>query len=146
MEYNNFLSECNCKNLRFNFKTYLKPKDWLVRTCSCSFCLKYPHHVYCSDNNGSVEFYIKNISELRIYQHGTKTADFLICNNCHSYMGAVMQSDKGLFAVINIQDLNNKLALPKPYKLKWKDEKTDDRVSRRHDTWTPVIKYFDKEF
>tara|TARA_B100000686_G_scaffold293225_1_gene322570 strand:- start:9922 stop:10350 length:429 start_codon:yes stop_codon:yes gene_type:complete len=142
MELKSYLSECSCKNLSYNFYTHLSPAIWLVRVCSCSFCAKFKNHIYCSDPNGYVKYNVKNISSLIIVKHGTRTADFLICEQCNSYMGAVMHSKKGIFSVINIEYLNKNVKISEPYKLKWNNEDKDIRLERRYATWTPVKKYF----
>tara|TARA_Y100001960_G_scaffold295024_1_gene339308 strand:- start:146 stop:583 length:438 start_codon:yes stop_codon:yes gene_type:complete len=143
MNYINYLAECNCKNLSYNFYTKIPISEWLLRTCGCSFCKLYSSHIYCSDNSGFVNFYFKNISDLKIVKHGTETADFLICNKCSNYIGAVMKSEIGIFAVLNIEHLNKKVKITNPYKLKWNNENKAVRLTRRHETWTPVKKYME---
>ena len=54
-------------------------------------------------------------------------------------MGAVMLTDKGRFAVLNIEHLVEDLLLPEINNLAWKSEELESRLARRHKTWTPVI-------
>jgi hypothetical protein len=39
------------------------------------------------------------------YRFGSKTADFLLCRDCGVYLGAVMQSARGGFGIINARVL-----------------------------------------
>ena len=54
-------------------------------------------------------------------------------------MGAVMLTDKGTFAVLNIEHLVDDLLLPETGSLAWESEDLESRLARRHKTWTPVI-------
>ena len=84
---------------------------------------------------------IKNLNKLKTYGHGTNTADFLVCDVCNSYMGAVMNNEKGIYTVINLEYLIDQVRIPKIDKLNWQDEDIQSRLSRRYKTWTPVKKY-----
>ena len=54
-------------------------------------------------------------------------------------MGAVMLTDKGRFAVLNIEHLVDDLLLPDMSSLAWESEDLGSRLARRHKTWTPII-------
>ena len=54
-------------------------------------------------------------------------------------MGAVMLTDKGRFAVLNIEHLVEDLLLPEINNLAWKSEELESRLARRYKTWTPII-------
>ena len=141
MDYKKYAAQCGCKNISYLFYTSELPINWRVRKCDCKFCLERINHIYCSDPNGYVNYNIQNIKQLNVHNHGTNTADFLICNNCDSYMGAVMKSEKGIYTVINLEYLINKVTIAKIDKLNWNDEDIRARLSRRYKTWTPVKKY-----
>ena len=72
-------------------------------------------------------------------RHGTRTADFIICGACDGYVGAVMASDAGNFAVLNIGRLARDLPLPKRNPIEFRGEDLESRLARRHKNWTPVI-------
>ena len=54
-------------------------------------------------------------------------------------MGAVMLTDKGRFAVLNIEHLVDDLLLPEINNLVWESEDLESRLARSHKTWPPVI-------
>ena len=135
-----YKAACNCMNITYYFYTLELPKNWMVRTCNCTFCKKYNSHIYCSDPKGKVEFYFENLDIIKFYNHGTHSADFLVCK-CNSYVGSVMKTKKGIYAVLNIEFLIGNIRTPNPYRLLWKNEDKDIRLSRRLKTWTPVTRY-----
>ena len=67
------------------------------------------------------------------------TADFLLCRNCGVYIGAVIETDKGQFGIINthaLQPQPDNLAGPAP--ISYDSEVTGRRVARREERWSPV--------
>ena len=134
-----YQASCGCNNIRYCFNTAVLPGVWPVRKCTCSFCSRRTNHVHCADPNGSVSYEFSHPEKVTRYRHGTKTADFLVCTSCDSYMGAVMLTDKGRFAVLNIEHLVDDLLLPEINNLVWESEDLESRLARRHKTWTPVI-------
>jgi hypothetical protein len=78
-------------------------------------------------------------STLNRYRFGQLSADFLVCRQCGVYIGAVMESPRGRFAVINIRAL---LTIPPglkaPERMDYAAEDTAQRAARRERVWTPV--------
>ncbi len=73
------------------------------------------------------------------YRFGHKTADFLICSACGTYVGTTMESPRGTIGVINvvgmqIGDLRN---LPVTL-TSLEGETPDERMARRISRWTPM--------
>jgi len=131
-------ASCACGNITVHFTTAIAPESWHVRTCGCAFCSQRPGHIHWSDPNGSVKFEISKPEKVDRRRHGTRTAEFIICAECDGYMGAVMESEEGHFAVLNIGHLTDDLALPERNPIVWQDEELETRLARRHKTWTPV--------
>ena len=90
MAQKTYKASCKCNNINYFFTTSVSPDLWSVRKCNCSFCSKRIHHIHCSDPKGSVTFLFSDSQNVNLYRHGTKTADFVICKTCNSYMAAVM--------------------------------------------------------
>ena len=134
-------ASCKCNNINYIFTTLVSLDLWPVRKCNCSFCSKRVNHIHCSDPKGSVTFLFLNPQNVTLYRHGTKTADFVICKTCNSYMAAVMPTNKGRFSVINLEHLIDKINFTKINNLSWVDEGLESRLARRHITWTPVKEY-----
>ena len=141
MAQKTYKASCKCNNINYFFTTSVSPDLWSVRKCNCSFCSKRIHHIHCSDPKGSVTFLFSDSQNVNLYRHGTKTADFVICKTCNSYMAAVMLTSKGRVSVINLEHLINKIKFTEINNLSWVDEDLESRLFRRDMTWTPVKEY-----
>jgi len=110
-----------------------------VRKCTCSFCKQQKTHIHASDPDGTVKYEFTKPEHVSRYRFGTQTADFLTCSNCGSYMGAVMSTENGTFAVLNVEHMVENLALPTPAEVSFEGETVEARLARRNAGWTPVI-------
>jgi hypothetical protein len=129
---------CHCGAIGFSYYTELAPVSWRVRACQCSFCRKH-QALTTSDPNGRVRFIENGSSKANRYRFGQHSADFLVCGHCGVYIGAVMESTRGRFAVINIRTLQTTppgLKAPEP--MDYAAEDMAQRAARRERVWTPV--------
>ncbi|MDA0821186.1 MAG: hypothetical protein O3C28_02025 [Proteobacteria bacterium] len=138
MSKNIYSGACQCGSLKFHFSTALAPADWRVRRCTCSFCRQHPKHIHVSDPEGSVRYEFLHKERVSRFRFGTKTADFITCNHCGSYIGAVMLHENGNFAVLNVEHLSADLRLPTPPEVSFDGEDLEQRLARRNSGWTPV--------
>jgi hypothetical protein len=130
---------CHCGALEFTYESRLTPRRWEVRACQCVFCRGHGA-LTTSDPKGTVRFRYAHPDRLRRYRFGLRTADFLICRECGTYIGAVMMTGAGAVAVINLNALRERprrLAEAKP--MNYKKESLEQRRARRRQFWTPVF-------
>jgi len=76
---------------------------------------------------------------LNRYRFGLRTADFLLCRECGVYIGALIETDRGQFGIINTHALlqsPESLAAMEP--MTYDTEDVAGRVSRREERWTPA--------
>jgi hypothetical protein len=130
-------ASCRCGNLKYFFSTELPPEKWPVRKCSCEYCERRPNHIHCADPKGTVEFKYADPNKLIRETHDTD-ADFLLCAECGGYMGAVMHSPRGNFAVLNIEHIHEQLNLPDPKTYDLGNEDMATKYERRFRNWMPV--------
>ena len=133
-----YTASCTCGNLAYHFSTAVPPAKWPVRKCSCSFCTARDP-LYTSDPDGSVRFECADAAQVEKHRFATGTADFVSCRQCRAYMGAVMASDDGTYAVLNIKWITQSLDLGEPETMTYDGESVDERLARRFQRWTPVI-------
>jgi hypothetical protein len=70
---------------------------------------------------------------------GTGTAEFIICNRCGVYIGAIGDTPSGKRAVINTTCLDDRaLFTREPAPTDHDGETTEDRLARRAVDWTPA--------
>jgi hypothetical protein len=86
-----------------------------------------------------VSFRFAKPDALKRYQFGLRTADFLICRSCGVYIGAVMSTDRGSFAALNLTALVTPIQMPALESVSYDAETRDARVARRETQWTPVV-------
>jgi hypothetical protein len=87
-----------------------------------------------------VQFDFKQPEFLRRYRFGLRTADFLICRECGTYIAAVLLSGRGAHAAININTLRDAPSGVGPGRpVLRQGESIEERRARRVQTWTPVV-------
>jgi hypothetical protein len=105
------------------------------RACGCGFCRKHNAR-NVSDPSGSA--LLKLGREARRYRFGTRTTDFLICERCGVYVGAVAMIGGNLFATLNLNAFDN----PRPdlaaEPVCYDAEDTAAKAARRRRNWTPA--------
>lgn len=129
---------CHCGALGFSYATNVPANRWSVRACQCSFCRA--HAARCtSDSKGSVRFRIAKPEALVRYRFALRTAEFLVCGICGVYLGAVLSSERGTFATVNLNALTRTVPdLPSAKPVSYESESRAKRVARRESRWTPV--------
>jgi hypothetical protein len=130
--------QCHCGALGFEYTTEIAPASWAVRACHCTYCLKH-NGVYTSDPKGSVRFMHREPGLLSRYRFGHRTADFVFCGRCGSYLGAVTEEGGQGLMVINLAAFDPPVeGLPAPQPMSYEGEAIGDRNTRRAARWTPV--------
>jgi hypothetical protein len=129
---------CHCGAIGYCYACSTPPADWAIRACQCRFCRTHDA-LSTSDPGGTIEFKAHDAVQLRRYRFGLRTADFLLCRNCGVYVGAVIETPKGRFGIINTHALDD----PQPptaaaRNMSYDAEGTDERVERREQRWSPV--------
>ncbi len=128
---------CHCGAIGYVFKTNIPPSQWTVRACQCSFCRAHGGYS-TSDPNGSVRFVASDPSRLKRYRFALKITDFLVCETCGVYIGAVMPSPKRDVAVFNLRALVSPAEVPDATPVSYEGESPSERRARRDESWTPV--------
>lgn len=133
-----YVGSCHCGAIGFTYRTEQDPSVWTVRACQCSFCRT--HQVLStSDPLGDIEFAAPNDEFLNRYRFGERTADFLICRQCGVYIGALIETTRGRFGIININALRPiPSGLAAPVAMQYGSESKAQRIARRELRWSPI--------
>lgn len=133
-----FEGGCHCRAIEYTYVTALPARRWPVRLCQCAFCRGHGVRA-TSDPAGEVQFRFERPEFLRRYRFALRTADYLICKECGTYVAAVLLSGRGAHASINANTLRLPPAGLQPGKAVIHDgESVEARRARRVQTWTPV--------
>jgi hypothetical protein len=125
---------CHCGAVSAEYETRAPVR---LRQDGCSFCTSRGVKS-ASDPDGTLR--IKSAARLTRYRFGHKTADFLICSACGTYVAAMTEGASGPVAVINVVGLNisELRELPAAYS-NLDGEDMETRQARRRARWTPLI-------
>jgi hypothetical protein len=124
---------CHCGAVRATYETDAPVR---LRQDGCSFCASRGVKS-ASDPNGKLR--IESRLGLTRYRFGHKTADFLICPDCGTYVATHMDSPRGPIGVVNVVGLNIPELKDEPATLtSLEGESVDERLARRLSRWTPM--------
>lgn len=124
---------CHCGAVRAAYETQAPVR---LRHDGCSFCASRGVKS-ASDAEGRLTF--ESSAKLTRYRFGHKTADYLICPACGTYVATHMQGPRGPVGVINVVGLQIAELKDEPATLASLDGETpDDRIARRLSRWTPM--------
>ena len=133
-----YLGKCHCGAVGFRYSTEIDPADWSVRACQCSFCRAHDA-LSTSDPDGELGFTARDETLLQRYRFGLGTADFLLCRNCGSYLGAMVETSGGRFGIVNTRLLQPRPAdIPAPAPATYDGEDAAGRIARRERRWSRV--------
>jgi hypothetical protein len=133
-----YVARCHCGNIELTYSTALPPSELPVRSCQCTFCRRHRART-STDPAGRVGVRIHDEGRLSRYQFGLRLAEMLVCATCGCYAGALYRSGENLFAVVNLNliddpELNERTGKPVSYD----GESAAERGARRERLWTPA--------
>jgi len=124
---------CHCGAVSAEYETDAPVR---LRQDGCTFCSSRGVKS-ASDPEGRVA--MTSRIELARYRFGHKSADFLICPVCGTYVGAAMVSERGIIGVINVVGLQMSELRNLPVTLtSLEGETPNERMTRRVSRWTPM--------
>lgn len=131
---------CHCQNIEYVFSTEMNHKSFVAQECGCSFCKKHSAQ-YIFDPNGQCEIVIReDISPIK-YLFNLKTAEFISCPTCGTFVMALVKRDDKNLTSINIKtlDSDSQKIISKSVLKCWDGETREQRKSRISSTWTPTV-------
>lgn len=124
---------CHCGVVSAEYET---DQPVRLRQDGCGFCSSRGVKS-ASDPEGRLD--LTASQRLTRYRFGHKTADFLICPACGTYVATHMESPHGPIGVINVVGLNiNELKHLPATLTSLEGETTEERLARRIARWTPM--------
>ena len=127
---------CRCGNVAVTFRTETAPEALGVRACQCSFCRAHDARTV-TDPAGSAVVAIADARLVERHRFALRTADFLVCRGCGTYVAAVLADGGRAFATIDAALLAPPL-LQASRPVAYDGQSAAERVARRRDAWTPV--------
>lgn len=130
---------CHCGGVTVEFETATDPADIPLRECQCGFCRRHGA-ISATDPTGRIRYLENRPGAMKRYQFGMKSADYILCNDCGVYLGAVMtEGGTDTYATTNIRTYaDRELFTTEPSPIVYEEEGLDARRARRRERWTPV--------
>lgn len=124
---------CHCGAVSATYETDAPVQ---LRHDGCSFCASRGVKS-ASDPNGTVA--LTSAARLTRYRFGHRSADYLICPACGTYVATHMDGPNGAVGVINVVGLQIAELRDEPAPTASLDGETpEERVARRLSRWTPL--------
>lgn len=124
---------CHCGAVSAEYETNQAVR---LRQDGCGFCSTRGVKS-ASDPEGALR--LTSAVKLNRYRFGHKTADFLICPNCGTYVATSMEGLRGAIGVVNVIGLNIAELKNLPATLtSLEGESVEERIQRRVSRWTPL--------
>ena len=128
---------CHCGTVQVDLDLSRPPAELTVRSCRCDFCGHRGARTI-SDQGGLATIRTDRPEALIRYRFGLRTADYLLCARCGTYVAAVQPDDPPI-AVINVGGLgvpefDGREAVPVDHA----GETIEARAARRRSYWMPV--------
>ncbi len=132
-----FLGRCHCGAIDVTLKFTRLAEETQVRSCQCSFCMRQGA-LTISDPAGQALIEI-HAGHFSTYKFATQSATSLICGNCGTYTGILLQDGPQMWSVANarglaISEFNGRAGVPMLYE----HESMEERINRRKQRWTPT--------
>jgi hypothetical protein len=133
-----YQGRCHCGNLELEFETARAPEALELRACSCSFCTRHGA-IAATDPDGRLEIRVRDPAGLSRYVFGLRTAEFLVCRSCGTYVAAVCSTGGATYATLNVNVLDDRVAFTqRPRPVEYDGETAEARLARRKRVWTPA--------
>jgi hypothetical protein len=125
---------CHCGAVRAVFETDIAAEAMDVRADQCGFCRRHGAKTV-SDPAGRLRLRFQEDTVTR-YRFGTRSADFLVCRTCGTYVAAVIEG----YGVLNVVGADIGVFAGRPARPVDYDEETGEtRLVRRRARWTPLV-------
>jgi hypothetical protein len=128
-----YTGSCHCGGVVAEYYTDAPVQ---LRQDGCSFCSTRGVKS-ASDPHGMLK--LRSSQTLIRYRFGHRTADFLICPTCRTYVATSMDAEGGRIGVLNVVGMNVPELRDLPAKLaSLEGETAEERMARRLARWTPI--------
>ena len=129
---------CHCGTIEVALILSKPAAEMRVRACQCSFCLRRGTRTV-ADPGGLARLSAPSAGQLVQYRFGSKTASYLICRSCGTYVAAVLETGNRRLAVINVAGLAVAEFRDRTGDaVDYDGETVAARIARREANWMPI--------
>jgi hypothetical protein len=129
---------CHCGSIRVMMECSTAPEKLQLRACQCGFCRRHGGLLF-SDPEGQLHIEATGGSVHR-YRFGQAQSDYLFCNGCGAYIGAVAETDVGTLGIVNVRGVDmHEFEGREGERMNFEGETIEQRNARRKAKWTPAV-------
>lgn len=129
---------CHCGSVHVGLALSASAEKMRVRSCQCGFC-RPRGVVTVSDKDGEATITVRSEADITRYRFGLKTADYILCRTCGTYVGAIQDDDGQLISVINVGGLATpEFSDRRGEPVQYGNETASERRARRRAYWMPT--------
>jgi hypothetical protein len=130
--------QCHCGRVKVRVRLSQAAETLQLRACQCSFCRRQGAVTF-ADPRGHALIEAREPEALQRYRFALKTADYLVCAECGTYIGVLLDAGGAHLATINAAGLDmepfrGREAIPVDYSA----EGFEERLRRRLAAWMPT--------
>lgn len=128
---------CHCGAVQVDLMLSKPPAELRLRACQCDFCGRRGARTI-SDAEGTATIRAATPEALTRYRFGLRTADYLLCAACGTYVAA-LQPDDPPIGVVNVGGLGvPEFEERQPEPVDYGGETVEQRLARRRGYWMPI--------
>ena len=128
---------CHCGAIRVMMETATTPDKLQVRACQCGFCRRHGG-LTVSDPDGHLHIEASG-GMIRRYRFSQMQSDYLFCEGCGAYVGAITETDIGTLGIVNVRGVDMAdFQGREPDPMNYEAENVAERQTRRKARWTPA--------
>jgi hypothetical protein len=130
--------QCHCGRVKVRVRLSQTPDTLQLRACQCSFCRRQGAVTF-ADPRGHAVIEAPAPDALQRYRFALKTADYLICAECGTYIGVLLDAGGAHLATINAAGLDlAPFRGREPTPVDYSAEGFEERMRRRLAAWMPA--------
>ena len=129
---------CHCGSIRVLMECDTPPDKLQLRACQCGFCRRHGG-LLVSDPKGQLHIEA-TAGAVHRYRFGQMQSDYLFCNGCGAYVGALTHTDIGTLGIVNVRGVDlPEFSGREGDPMDFEGETIVERQTRRKARWTPAV-------
>ena len=130
--------QCHCGAITVDLALSKPASDVRVRSCQCGFCRRHGTRAI-ADRDGQAVVVAASPDDVLHYRFGLKSADYLVCRRCGTYVAAVMTEEVRSVSVVNVGGLDVPAFRGRTGEaVTYDGEDVPARIARRKTYWMPI--------
>lgn len=133
---------CYCGNISVTVETDMALDSLTPRACDCDFCT-LNGAAWMSAPDGKLEIEIQNEAAISLYEQGSESARFWLCQRCGVVTAVTCDIDGTRKGAVNAHILDRKAEFAPTEPASPKTLSKDEKMARWNELWIPNVRIKD---